>query len=106
MRPIPIRARRLNEAPSFAAASAKPAARVEATSDARRAWEHRASVLPPFMNSRQRRHHEPVRLLGADAHAQRVRQAVARDLAQDQAARGESLVGIGRGFAAGLRENG
>ena len=35
---------------------------------------------------RQRLDHQPVGLLGADAHAQGVRQPVGADLAQDQAA--------------------
>ena len=50
----------------------------------------------------ERRDHEPVRLLGADGHAQRVRQLVGADLAQDQAARGEEGVGLLGGAALGL----
>src|SRR5690242_13827134 len=47
----------------------------------------------------QRLEGEAVRLLGADAHAQRVRQPVAGDLAQDQPARSEELVRVLRGPA-------
>src|SRR5271167_919778 len=52
---------------------------------------------------RQRRDHEAIGLLGADAHAQRIRQAISADLAQDQAAGGEELVRLGRGRA-GVRK--
>src|SRR3984957_13190591 len=43
--------------------------------------------------------HEAVGLLGADGHAQRVRQAVIGQRAQHQAAPGQEGVGIGRGLA-------
>ena len=51
------------------------------------------------MNSCQRGDDEPVGFLGADGHAQRIRQLVAADAAQDQSARGEERVGVRRGLA-------
>src|SRR5580700_8853076 len=48
--------------------------------------------------------HQPVRLLGADAHAQRMRQAIGADLAQDETARGQHPVGIRGRAAIGLTE--
>src|ERR1700730_2679870 len=47
---------------------------------------------------------ELVRLFGADAHAQRIRQMIGADRAQHAAARGEQRVGVLRGPALGLGE--
>src|SRR5271154_6558605 len=71
IRPTPIRARRLK----IGAGVATGLRRV------------RQEVL-------ERRDDQPVRFLGADRHAQRVRQFVGRGLPQDQPARGEECVRI------------
>ena len=71
IRPTPISASRSNSGPSLM-----------------------LSALLPFMNSASDCDDEPVRLLGADGHAQRVGELVGADLAQDQAARGEKGVGL------------
>src|SRR5262249_44968708 len=80
IRPTPIKARRLKSGASVAAPP------------------------PPLSRSRrslrfaqefgERLHHQPVGFLGADAHAQGMRQLVGADLTQDEAARGEEGVGI------------
>ena len=64
----------------------------------------RHALLPHEL--RQRRDHEPVRLLAADGHAQRIRQLVGLDPAQDEAALGEEGVGLLGGAALGAPGNG
>ena len=71
--------------------------------DQREAVDDGSSPLLPHQLG-ERRDHEAVRLLGADAHAQRVRQVIGADRAHHEAARGEQRVGILRGLALGLGE--
>src|SRR5258708_39935574 len=58
----------------------------------------------PCHELRQGRDREAVRLLAADAHAQRVGQSIGPDLAQDDAPRGQRLVGLRSGPAFAVRE--
>src|SRR5271170_631177 len=81
IRPTPIRARRLKIGAGVATGSRR----------------FRQEVL-------ERRDHKSVRFLGADRHAQRVRQFVSRGLPQDQPARGEERVRILGGAALVVRK--
>ena len=66
----------------------------QADADQRHALEHRLrSCRPPSEEVGERRDHRAVVGLGADGHAQAVGQAVAGDVAHDDAARLQELVG-------------
>ena len=64
-----------------------------------RRLELRRGVHLRAMKSRKALDHEAVGLLGADGHAQRVRQAVILQRAQHEAALGQERIGLGRGPA-------
>src|SRR5215218_1484583 len=66
--------------------------------------EPRRSGIFPAHEITQSRHHETIRLLVAHGQAQRVRQAVSIDPAQDEPAAGEEGIGVLRGQALFLRE--
>ena len=76
----------------------------QAEADQRDAFEERRRAHLPRHEVAQAVDHEAVGLLGADGHAQRVRQAVIVQRAQHEAALGQERVGVGRGLALGLRE--
>src|SRR5262249_27975041 len=106
IRPIPISARRLKIGAPFM--EGNPAARPRRSSPfagrgqgsgTRRTARRTASPLLPH-ELRQRGDHEAIRLLGAYAHAQGVRQFIGLDATQDQPALGQEGVGVLGGTAA------
>ena len=72
--------------------------------DQRDAFEERRGAHLPRHEVAQAVDDEAVGLLGADGHAQRMRQAVIVQRAQHQAALGQEGVGLGRGLALVERE--
>ena len=89
------------------ARGARDRAADQADADQRQAVEERLlqlghAGLPQELG--ERLDHEPVGLLAADRHAQRVRQLVGADLAQDEAALRQEGVGLGGGAALGVGE--